>query len=226
MIARDYRFAAAQRRLGVDNVTVQVRVERRGRHHVNRVGLALVWDNDASLFAGPFTKDGQFHYALFGTKARPAARRTGKGDISRPGHMHQVNWVRIELRPDTIVFCGSGDGAAWQRDWELARPPEMAGAPAWLRLGKNPDGSEDRHRPARTADFFDDLVVGGTHSHTHYEPARRCPRGFVVGESSPLFANVREDHAFTRAPPTATRPLWAVRRNAASWDLPGLRWLW
>lgn len=160
VIARDYRFAAAQRRLGMDNVTAQVRVERRGRHHVNRVGLALLWDNSASLFAGPFTKNGQFHYALFGTTVRRSSRRTGKGDVSRPGHMHQVNWVRVELRPDTIVFCGSGDGRTWHRDWELARPPEMIGAPAWLRLGKNPDGHEDRHRPARTADYFDDLVIG------------------------------------------------------------------
>ena len=160
VIGRDYRFAAAERDLGVDNVTAQVRVEAHAKYHQHRLGLALLWDDGACVFAGPQLKTGKFHYEVFGTSMRSPRRFGSPVSGANPGFMHQFNWVRIELRPDTIVFSGSSDGKTWQRDWEIPRPKEMAGPPLKLRLGKNPDGREARHRPARSADYFDDLVVG------------------------------------------------------------------
>jgi hypothetical protein len=146
--------------LGIDNVIVQARVETRNPHHVNRSGLALVWENGASVFAGPELRKGQFRYELFGTTSRPSRRYGSEVNRANPGKMHQVNWVRIELHPEQIVFAGSSDGEGWQHDHAVPRPPELAGPPRAVRLGKNPDGHEDRHMPARTADYYDDLVVG------------------------------------------------------------------
>jgi len=59
------------------------------------------------------------------------------------------------------VRCfGSGDGREWVPGWELPRCADFAGAPAVLRLGKNPDGHEDPHLPGPTYAYFDDLIVG------------------------------------------------------------------
>jgi hypothetical protein len=73
--------------------------------------------------------------------------------------MHQVNWVKVELRPTILVFHGSADGKAWTRDWEVARPEALRGPPVRLRLGKMPTGDEAPHRPTPTPAHFDDLIV-------------------------------------------------------------------
>ena len=159
---RDYKFAAAERKLDMDNVRAQVRVERRIKAHQNRVGLALMWPNGDCVFAGPDVKRKQFRYAAFIRDQRPKQKYGSPIDANRPGNMHQFNWVRIDVTPDLITFYGSSDGKTWTEDWQLKRSVEMAGPVALLRLGKNPDGNDDRHLPPGTYNYFDDLVVGST----------------------------------------------------------------
>lgn len=157
---RDYKFAAAERQLGIDNIRIQVRVERRLKSHSNRVGLALLWPNGACAYAGVNTHRRKFEHLVKAPDQRPKQKHGGPLDDSRPGNMHQLNWVRLDLSPDKIRFHSSADGKRWTQDWECARPAETAGPPATLRLGKNPDGEEARHLPTAEYVYFDDLVIG------------------------------------------------------------------
>jgi len=155
----DYKFAAAERDFGEDNVSVQVRVEVRGRSHQNYTGLVLLWANGNYVYAGSGLKYPAFEYEAL-TGGQRARRRGAEASVANPGAMHQVNWVRIDLTPEQIVFYGSADGVTWSRDWELERPEDLAGAPAVLRLGKSPHGLEDPHKPGPSPAYFDDLIVG------------------------------------------------------------------
>jgi len=158
---RDYKFAAAERDLGMDGVRVQVRVERRIGGNQNRVGLALVWKNGSWIFAGPgAARRQQFNYFCAPKGGKPRQKWGSPQSTDLPGRMHQRNWVRIDLHPETIAFYGSADGKTWVKDWEVERPPELSGPPALLRLGKNPGGEEARHMPPPKYVYFDDLVVG------------------------------------------------------------------
>jgi len=159
VLGSDYRFAAAERPFGLENATVGVRVETRGRAHQNWVGLALMWENGSFVFAGPHLNKGQF-LAAARSGGKTATTWGGPVGLDAPEAMHQPNWVRVDLAPGTVSFWSSADGAAWRKDSEIPRTADLRGAPAALRLGKSPTGAEAVHRPAPTPCFFDDLRVG------------------------------------------------------------------
>jgi hypothetical protein len=159
VLGRDYKFAAAQRPLPVENVRVQVRVERPLSPHQNVVGLALVWDNGATATAGLIGAHDAFEYAVASSAGDRRRSRGAAMDTRRPGRMHQLNWVRIDLEPDAIVFYGSPDGRTWNREWRQERTASFRGPPAVVRLGKSPDGAEQPHRPSPSYVYFDDLFV-------------------------------------------------------------------
>ena len=138
---------------------MQVRVESAGLFHQNYTGLALLWGNGGYVFAGPGLKYPQFEYELFAGD-KPLKRRGSECSVANPGRMHQFNWVRIDLRPDTIALYGSADGANWVEDWEVERPEALKGTPALLRLGKSPVGGEAPYQVAPMPAYFDDLIVG------------------------------------------------------------------
>jgi hypothetical protein len=161
----DYKFSAAERAFGQDNVSVQVRVESHAKYHQHRIGLALLWGNPSSagmphIFAGPNLKEKKFFYAFYANEKQKGTKTASEVNLENPGNMHQYNWVKIALAPETITFFSSADGKTWAKDFELPRPVEMKGPPSVLRLGKNPDGAELSHRPPATYDYFDDLVGG------------------------------------------------------------------
>ncbi|MBM4083045.1 MAG: hypothetical protein FJ278_25275 [Planctomycetes bacterium] len=156
----DYKFAAAERELGQDNVSVQARVEGLAKSHQHRIGLALIWDGNRYVYAGLILKDKKFSYA-YETGGKQKGSKPGSAmNVENPATMHQFNWVKIALSPSTIAFLSSSDGKTWTKDWEIPRPAELQGPPRVLRLGKNPDGKDDPHRPGPSYDYFDDLVVG------------------------------------------------------------------
>ena len=165
--ASPYKYGSAERDLtadgvGMDNVTVQVRVERPAPSMQHRVGLALVWADGTCAYAGPsmLTKRQQFEYILF-TDGKAKRRHWGSPvGIPHPHRINQPNWVRIRLAPDKIHFAGSSDGKTWHEDWTVDRPKEMAGPPRVLRLGDTPDGWVGPYRTQPTYKYFDDLVVG------------------------------------------------------------------
>ncbi|HPP12768.1 MAG TPA: hypothetical protein PKW42_08560, partial [bacterium] len=157
VLGSDYRFAAAERAFGQDNVTVQVRIESRG--HGNPVGLLLLWENGGYAFAGVVHQRKQFLYVCqAGTKK--TASWGPEMNLANPGKMHQVNWVKISLHPEKIVFTSSSDGKSWNQPWEMKRPAELSAAPAVLRLGKSPTGEEASHNVSPDTVFFDELLVG------------------------------------------------------------------
>jgi len=160
----DYKFAAAEMDFGRDNVSAQVRLEVQIRSHQNTIGLALVWPNGRTVFAGqrPHHRYQTFYYTADVGKHWPKYGLVKHGSPvngDNPGMMHQFNWVKIALAPQTIAFHGSADGETWTRDWELERPEELSGPPKLLRLGKDPAGRELKHRPAPDWVYFDDLFV-------------------------------------------------------------------
>jgi hypothetical protein len=157
----DYKFAAAERPFGQDIVSVQVRVESHARPHQHRIGLALLWDDKRYVFAGPNLGLKKFSYSFYATDKQKSSKTGSPVSLDNLANMHQYNWVKIALAPETITFFSSSDGKTWAKDFEMKRPPELKGPPPVLRLGKNPDGVEAPHTPAATYDYFDDLVVGG-----------------------------------------------------------------
>ena len=126
-----------------------------------RCGLALVWANGAGAFAGLRYQQERFYYRLYDT-AGPLEHAWGSAmDLSNPGLMHELNWVRLALTPTELVYSSSSDGETWVEDWRVPRPVEFSGAPAKLRLGANPDGRDDVYdRGHFDVVYFDDLFVG------------------------------------------------------------------
>ena len=158
VLGSDYKFAAAERPFNEDNVTVQVRIESAGSH-AHWAGLALIWETGDYAFAGVVHQRKQFLYAVkAGTKK--SSQWGPEMNLERPGRMHQVNWVKVSLYPEKIVFSSSSDGKNWNESWEMKRPAELQTPPQILRLGKSPTGEEAVHKPAPTTIFFDDLIVG------------------------------------------------------------------
>ena len=160
----DYKFAAAEMDVGMDNVAVQARIEVQIRSHQNTIGLALIWPNGRTVFAGqrPHHSYQTFYYTADTGRDWPKRGLVKHGSPvngDNPDKMHQFNWVKIALAPETITFYGSADGETWAQDWVLERPEALAGAPKLLRLGKDPAGREQRHRPAPDWVYFDDLFV-------------------------------------------------------------------
>ena len=161
-----YKFGTAERDLDTDNVTVQVRVERpAGAGAQNRVGLALVWaqgtGREQIAFAGPCLRGKQPRFAyMLVANGKTRHQRGSPACTPNPDGMHQPNWVRIRLNPNTIVFSGSGDGRTWHEDWTVDRPKTMSAAPRVLRLGESPDGQVRARRSGMAYSYFDDLVVG------------------------------------------------------------------
>ena len=162
VLASPYKYGSAERDLGVDNVTVQVRVDRPAPSMQHRVGLALVWQDGTCAYAGPsmHKRRQQFEYTLF-IDGKAKRRRWGS-PVGKPYpyRLAQPNWVRIRLAPKTIVFSGSSDGKTWHEDWQADRPKAMAGAPRVLRLGDTPDGWVGPYRTSPRHKYLDDLVVG------------------------------------------------------------------
>ena len=157
-----YRFAAAQRALGQDDVSVQVRVEHNDLARQALVGLGLGWPSGAWALAAPDFRRKQFRYEVFVPGDRKGSPRSWQGALTldRPGRVSQVGWVRIRLTAGAIVFHGSADGKTWTARWSVPRGDALRGAPATLRLGKNPAGREQRWCPKPTYVYFGDLVVG------------------------------------------------------------------
>lgn len=155
----DYNQIAAERSFNQDNVSVQVRVDRQGDYNDSQ-GLALVWGNGKAIFAGPVNYVwGKFRYDVF-SDTLSGGYQEQLGSAISWGNPGNHNWVRIDLQPDKIIFYGSADGKTWSKDWELARPADLAGAPAALRLGKSPLGRQMDTYFWSPPIYFDDLIVG------------------------------------------------------------------
>ncbi len=164
-----YGYAHVRRELNVDNLSVQCLTlkTKTGSADIWSGSLFLLWPNGEFAQATPGIGEGRFIYRLSGAGDR---RGGAVGRLAVPGwHPYVPNWVKIVLTPETIVFHGSADGKAWNRDWEAARGAKHAGAPRYVLLGTGAPGKEpllknvhSRHfspiGPVRC--FFSDLIVG------------------------------------------------------------------
>ncbi len=146
-----------------DNCSVQVRLRAPG-HYVNwswqasRFGenmgpaLALRWTDGREVRITAFSQGDGEAFTAIGSKADSsrAFRKYGP----KPGF---INFMRIELRPDKLVFLSSSEGEAWQEVASLPRTG-FEGAPDTLLLGQGLE--KDGHLVNYPVDvYFDDLVV-------------------------------------------------------------------
>ncbi len=154
--------ANLRRPFDADGVSVQVRVRAPGCY-LNGTwapapfsdgfgpALALSWADGreiklTGLEAGP----GRNFYCV-GKKANGTVQFRKSGAIP-----DLINFLRIELHDDALVFLTSTDGEAWQ---ELHRQPRAGfeGSPATLRLGHG--GDADLHAAYTIDVYYDDLIV-------------------------------------------------------------------
>jgi hypothetical protein len=160
VLGGDYSKNVAERPFNQDNVSVQVRVDRVTTMQ-DYQGLALAWANGNFVFAGPQRRSPDFKFDYQMKTAGKKQDHWGSSlDWSNPDGSPQHNWVRIDLKADKIIFYGSNDGKTWFKDWEVVRPADLMGAPAVLRLGRQPMGDWGDYSYAIKATYFDDLIVG------------------------------------------------------------------
>ncbi len=164
-----YGYAHVRRKLGVDNISVQVEILRApsGGNDASGGSLFLVWPNGACVQATPGLGAGKFLYVVSGAAPR-------YGSAVNTGYLvnwwpHAANWVKVALAAETIVFYSSADGKEWRRDAEMPRDAQHAGAPEYLLLGNGHPGEaphldnvvKEHFNPGYGVQtFFSGLVVG------------------------------------------------------------------
>ncbi len=164
----DGLFANLRRPFGQDACTVQVRFRapgtanpytqswrQRPTQFAGGLGpaLGLRWADgrEIRLRTGEPTLQGRF-----AGEGRAADGRRVFAHIGGP-EMGFINFLRLELHPDRLVFRASGDGVQWQDVHTVSRDG-FEGAPDELLLGHGLD--TDVHKAAHTVDvYYDDLVV-------------------------------------------------------------------
>jgi hypothetical protein len=161
----------AQRPFGRDHVAVQVKVRSIGRWQLGQGGpsLILAWENGAwvrviagAMYGGPPTDELQVRSSLdakaFQAQWKPTGAKIAAGTAT---------WLRMELRPDAIVFLASVDAKKWTAVGTLARKGFKT-APEYLLLGtgtpgKTPFLRNDAYGQLQGAGlcaWFDDLQTG------------------------------------------------------------------
>jgi hypothetical protein len=167
-----YGYTHVRREFGLDNVSVQCLILRQPSGCADEAGgsLFLYWQNGAYVQAAVGLNNGKFLYLVSGQARRDGSAITRQ---AAPGWFpHCANWVRIALRPDTIVCSGSADGKTWTQDVEFKRDPAHAGPPQFLMVGNGQPGA----RP-----HLDNVVSA------HYQPQSVGPypvtffSGLIVG---------------------------------------------
>ena len=166
--ANGYGHGHVRRKFGIDNVSVQCMIMRGSRGGMDQFSpsLFLWWANGEFVQATPGMQCAKFYYAASTAKHRRGSAVNQKP--TAPWYPYVVNWVKIVLRPKTVVFYGCADGRTWHRDWEIPRGERLAAAPEWLILGRGSAGKKPllcnphpKHfYPKRVGHmFFSDLVV-------------------------------------------------------------------
>ena len=164
-----------ERPLGVDNVSVQCRIDDHisGNFDTWRPCLALYWGQGSYARAMPSCQWSAncFKYLVMAGGKIVGEQKRGP-TISKEG-WYTKNWVKISLRPGAIEFYGSNDGKTWLGPWTVKRPAALSGPPKLLIIGR---GHETGTPPYDGPDFdnnwtggtwgnpwccyFDDLIVG------------------------------------------------------------------
>jgi len=166
-----YGFASIRKKLGVDNVSVQVLIMRRpsGMFDLSGGSLFLYWPNGEYVQAVPgLSREDRFIYHASGHRhidGSPVNRESPFG-----WYPFTANWVKIKLTPEEIEFYGSPDGKQWIKDGEMARGEKFKGAPEYVMLGNGHRGPNpylanvmaQHFKPEGVTPwtFFSDLIVG------------------------------------------------------------------
>lgn len=166
-----YGFASTRKKLGVDNVSVQVLVMRRstGAADLSAGSLFLYWANGEYVQAVPgMSGEGRFIY-------QPSGHRQITGSLVNKEspfgwYPFTANWVKIKLTPDKIEFYASSDGKQWIKDGDMARGDKFKGAPEYVILGNGHRGENpymanvmpQNFNPEGVTPwtFFSDLIAG------------------------------------------------------------------
>lgn len=155
-------YTNLRRPFDVDGVSVQIRFRAPGCDVNGRWGparftegfgpaLALRWADGREIRITGLELGPRENFSCTGATADGAIQFRKSGAPPK-----LINFVRIELHPDALVFLTSTDGAAWM---ELHRQPRAGfeGPPATLRLGHGRD--TDAHAAYTIDVYYDDLVV-------------------------------------------------------------------
>jgi hypothetical protein len=121
------RYAGVRRELGLDRVTVTARIH-------DAATVYLVWNDRTFVGAGKVspTPFARFHSVASRDGTTDEVDHTGC-----PGYAPHL--VRVQLGEDCIRFqYANGDGPQqWRTLRTIERSGELAGAPAWIVVGKN-----------------------------------------------------------------------------------------
>jgi len=165
-----YGYAHVRRQLGVDNVSVQCLVMRKGTGCSDfwAGGLSLWWENGDYVRITPGWRKGKFIYEATG-RGRVDGSEISKAPAPR-WFPYFANWVKVRLTPETVECYGSSDGKTWTKDLEVKRGKVFAGPPAHVLLGHGGSGKEPylknvaaqhfRADHGNAVTFFSDLVIG------------------------------------------------------------------
>jgi len=170
-----FTWSHVERPLGVDNISVQCRVEDRvsGNFDTWRPCIALYWGKGsyARAMASCQYNATCFKFLVMADSKTVAEQKEGPPISTEGWYTH--NWVKIALTPDEIKFYGSSDGKTWLEPWVVKRPKALTGPPRLLILGSGhetgtapytgPDFDNDWTRGTwgqPTCMYFDDLIVG------------------------------------------------------------------
>jgi len=165
-----YGYAHVRRELPADAASVQCMIVRApsGGNDDSGGSLFLWWANGEYVQATPGSNAGKFLAVASG--AGRGAGGTVSKDSAFGWYPYSFNWVKIVLKPETIEFHGSADGAAWTKYWEAKRGTQFAGPPQFAILGNGHPGKNPllanvvaaHFAPtgAMTRTFYSDFIVG------------------------------------------------------------------
>jgi hypothetical protein len=159
ILSAPFTFGAVYRAMPVDNVVVQAKI-RQGEfvgHPGYQPMLALYWGPNKVVRI--LTGEENF-------KTTATGGADGKNTFNKEGDVSGlINWVKITLRPDEIVFDTSLDGFAWKR---LHSQPRAGyeGKPEFVFLGRAKPGAnpllQNQEHEWKTGiySYYDDFVIG------------------------------------------------------------------
>ncbi|NOZ24251.1 MAG: hypothetical protein GXP25_24510, partial [Planctomycetes bacterium] len=154
-----FTWSHVERPLGIDNFSVQCRIDDRisGNFDTWRPCLVIYWGSGSYARAMPSCQWSAkcFKFVVMADGKTVAEQEEGPPINTEGWYRH--NWVKIALTPDKIKFFGSNDGKTWLDPWIVDRPKGLAGPPKLLILGS---GHETGAKPYAGEDFDNDWVRG------------------------------------------------------------------
>jgi hypothetical protein len=138
-LGKYYKYQYLSRPFPPEATVVQARVQvyPSGGAAEWNPGLGLYWGKGRyTFFTGGRSGEDTLNIRGWGARRVPLGSRA----FSVQDDNRLDFWLRLVLRPETIVFFSSLDGRTWTQEVEVPRPEPYAGPPQLLLLGRGSEG--------------------------------------------------------------------------------------